>query len=441
MTALPRRTRAGYALAGVSTGTYGTVPGLLLMPYLTDELGVQAAVAGLVVLAPKALDVVLNPVAGRISDRSPRADRRRPFVVRAGIVMALAFAALFAAPVAGPVAATAWALGCSLVAAAAYAFFFVPFLAMAAEITDDYDERTRLMTGRVVVITLAILLAGGSAPLLVDAVGGVAGYRTMGLVMAVVIAAGTAAFAWGTRGAPLRRTPATGGSLRAQLAAALASPHARTLLLAFVLQAAAMGTVLAGIVYAARTLVGDPAFATWAFVAFVGPAVVVAPLWQRVALRVGKKDAFTLATVVLAVGLGTLLFAHDGGTVALLVGAGIVGVGYAGGQLLPLAMLPDLAAHDAATSGEDQAGALSGVWSGCELLGYALGPALFGLVLTVGGYTSASGGGAEQTDAARLAVALGISLVPAALVVLSLLPLRRYRLDAALRDGGVTTPA
>src|SRR3954451_16070123 len=37
---LPRRTRVGYALGSLVTGAFGTVPGLLLLPYLTDTLGV-----------------------------------------------------------------------------------------------------------------------------------------------------------------------------------------------------------------------------------------------------------------------------------------------------------------------------------------------------------------------------------------------------------------
>src|SRR3712207_65694 len=94
--ALPRRTLAGYALGSLVTGAFGTVPGLLLLPYLTDTLGVAAGVAGLLVLRPKAWDVLVNPVAGRLSDA--RGDRR-PFLLVAGLVLGVLFAAMFAGPV------------------------------------------------------------------------------------------------------------------------------------------------------------------------------------------------------------------------------------------------------------------------------------------------------------------------------------------------------
>ena len=426
--------RRGYALGGIATGTYGTVPGLLLMPYLTEVVGIQAAVAGLVVFLPKAWDFVLNPLAGRVSDRStnPRG-RRRPIIARAGVVMAAGFVAIFAGPTAPAGVATAWVVVAFLAAATAYAFFQVPYLAMSAEITEDYAERTRLMMWRVVVISGAIMVAGATAPLLVEARGGAQGYRIMAVVMGVSILAGTWGLWHGTRGATLTRHEATSGTLREQLGVVVRSPHARTLLTAFVLQAVAMTMVLAGISYTARHVMGDPAVATYAFVAFVAPAIVVSPLWEKFGLRWGKKAGFATTSVVLVLGLLTLVAARGGSLAVLLTGSAVVGVGYAGSQLFPLAMLPDLAAFDAAESGQNRIGLLTGTWSAFELLGFALGPAVYGVVLTLGGYVSGADG---QSASAQLAILAGISVVPAALVLLSLVALSRYRLDRLLREEG-----
>ena len=71
--------------------------------------------------------------------------------------------------------------------ATAYAFFQVPYVAMPAEITDSYDERTRLMTWRVAILALAIMLSGASAPAIRDAFEGRAGYRVMGVAIAVLL--------------------------------------------------------------------------------------------------------------------------------------------------------------------------------------------------------------------------------------------------------------
>ena len=125
---LTRGVRLGYGSGSVATGAFGTVPGLMLLPYLTDSLGIAALWAGLIVFLPKAWDVVLDPVAGRISDRTvdPRGPRR-PWLLRAGIPLAVAFALIFAGPdVGSTVAEAAWVLVFFLAAATAYAFFQVP---------------------------------------------------------------------------------------------------------------------------------------------------------------------------------------------------------------------------------------------------------------------------------------------------------------------------
>ena len=62
---LPRSVRFGYATGSVATGAFGTVPGLMLLPFLTDSLGIAALWAGFIVFLPKAWDVVLNPIDTR----------------------------------------------------------------------------------------------------------------------------------------------------------------------------------------------------------------------------------------------------------------------------------------------------------------------------------------------------------------------------------------
>ena len=128
---LPRSVRFGYATGSVATGAFGTVPGLMLLPFLTDSLGIAAIWAGMIVFLPKAWDVVLNPIAGRISDRTVD-DRgpRRPWLLRGGLSLAVAFALLFAGPDLGSRWLDAgWVLVCFLGCASAYAFFQVPYVA------------------------------------------------------------------------------------------------------------------------------------------------------------------------------------------------------------------------------------------------------------------------------------------------------------------------
>lgn len=429
--ALPRRVRVGYGLGSVATGTFGTVPGLLLLPYLTDTLGITAALAGLIVFAPKAWDVVLNPIAGRISDRSrdPRGPRRG-FLLRGGIALTLTFALIFAGPVTGsPWLDAGWVLVAFLGCATAYAFFQVPYVAMPAELTDDYDERTRLMTWRVAVLALAILLSGATAPLVRDLVGGRDGYRVMGVYVALILLVGVIAAYRGTAGAPTGRVPADGGGLREQLRIVAGARDFRLLLITFVLQAVAVGCMLAGVEYVASQVLGGGLATTLLFVCFVGPALLFTPAWSAIGARIGKKRGYVAASLVLATGALLLLAAREVPPAAVFAATALVGVGYAGAQVFPLAMLPDAAAVDAARTGANRAGVYTGVWTAAETLGLALGPGLYALMLAAGGYVSSTGGDVTQPDSAIEAVVLGFSLLPAVLTMASLLWLRGYTLD------------
>jgi Na+/melibiose symporter-like transporter len=430
--------RLGYGSGSVATGAFGTVPGLMLLPYLTDSLGIAAIAAGFIVFVPKAWDVVLNPIAGRISDRTvdPRGPRR-PWLLRAGLTLAVAFALLFAAPAMdSQVAEAAWVLVCFLACATAYGFFQVPYVAMPAELTSSYDERTRLMTWRVAILAFTIMLAGATAPAIRDAVGGRAGYRVMGLAMAVVIAVGVVSAYRGTRRAPIGAIEPGPGTLRDQLRIVADARDFRLLLTTFVVQALATGCMLAGVDYLASDVLDRKGATTVLFVCFVGPALLLTPAWSALGARIGKKRGYLASSVFLAAGALLAVTARSAPFGVVVAAVVLVGVGYAGAQVFPLAMLPDAAAVDARRTGSSRVGVYTGVWTAGETLGLALGPGLFALALAAGGYRSSTDGDVAQPGSALTAITLGFSVLPALLVVVSLVWLSRYTLDSTQVDEG-----
>jgi Na+/melibiose symporter-like transporter len=427
---LPARVRVGYSLGSLVTGAFGTVPGLLLLPYLTDTLSVAPGFAGLLVFGPKAWDVLVNPVAGRISDRT---GGRRRYLLVAGLALAALFAAIFAAPFGADNGSYGYVAVAFLAAATAFAFFQVPYVAMPAEITDGYAERTRLMTWRIAVLALAILVSGAVAPLVVTAGGdGVPGHRWMGVFVAGLIVVGTVGVFIGTRGTPTGVATETEPSLRAQLAVARRNRPFRVLLICFVVQAAGIATMLAGVKYFAQHVMERPdAGPTILFACFVGPALLVMPLWSRAGARLGKLRAFVIASLIFAGGAAALVASPWLPPVAVYLVVAAIGCGYAGQQVFGLAMLPDCIAYDTARTGRRQAGVFTGLWTAGETLGLALGPGIFAVVLQLFGYVSSgTGQAATQDPTARLGVLLGFSVLPAIVVGLAVLLLRGYDLTA-----------
>ncbi|MET0812857.1 MAG: MFS transporter [Microbacterium sp.] len=467
-TRLPVSTIARYATGSLGTGGFSTLPGLVLVFYLTDTLGVGALLAGLLVTLAKIWDVVIDPVIGALSDRElvRRGNRRRMMVVGA-VALPIFFALTFAVPPAlGPSAGAIWVLIAFVLTATAFSLFQVPYIALPAELTDSYDARTTLLTWRVVVLTFAILLFGAGGPMLRSVTDDpTLGYLVMGIVAGVtigvgmLIATGAARHALATRPAMQVAGSATaaeaefvadevdgttssttdaspsafGTGIRSNYRAALdalrRSQPFRALLATFVLQALATGLMLAGAQYLATWVLKSEDAVTFLFVALIAPALFAAPAWAWFARRQGKERVFAIASVLFALAALSTVGAVWAPGDWIYVPVAFAGIAYAGMQSLPMAMLPDVIAHDAQRNGPGRAGAFGGVWTAGETTGFALGATALSIVLAATGYVASTADqSVSQPAAAITGIVVSFSVVPAALIAVSLLTLARYRL-------------
>ncbi|MGH3321257.1 MAG: MFS transporter [Streptosporangiaceae bacterium] len=428
---LPRRLLAGYAVGSLGTAAFATVPGLLLLYYLTDVLAVPAAVASVVLFVAKAWDVVANPLIGTLSDRSAqRRGTRARYLFAGGVLLPPLFALLFAVPRLSSPAAAAYVGGVFVVAATAYALYQVPYIALPAEMTEEPAERTRIMAYRMVLLSVGILVAGGGAPAIVAATGhGRSGYAVMGLAMAAFIAVGMLGSAVAVRRVPAHPHAAHGLSFAAQLRLARGNRPFFVLFGVYVVQALVVGIMLAGEPYVAAYRLGDPDLTTVLFVALIAPAVVVIPGWSAFGRRVGKRAGLVTASAVFGLAALSLSLTLTPGHLWMVGGQfAVLGVCYAGMQLFALSMLPDAIAADEGRSGRRQAGAFSGVWTGGETVAMALGPAVYGAVLVASSFVSSSPSHpVTQPASAITGVLIGFTVIPGVLLLASLPFLRFYR--------------
>ncbi|MFK3676809.1 MFS transporter [Microbacterium sp. NPDC090218] len=451
---LSPRTIVLYAIGSLGTGGYATLPGLVLTYFLTDNLGVAALAAGLIVTAAKIWDVVIDPLIGAASDRQlARTGSRRGFMVTGALALPLFFALTFAVPPSwGPVAGAISVLLAFLATATAFSLFQVPYVALPAELTGSYDERTRLLGWRVVVLTAAILLFGAGGPALRNAGSDpVLGYLLMGIASGLVIGIGML-IASRTADVASRRTanapaaPVASSTWRDQYMSGFRalgrSQPFRALLGTFVLQALATGTMLAGAQYVATWVLRSEDAVTFVFVALVGPALLATPAWTVVARRIGKERAFAIASVLFTAAAATLVIAVWTPGAWIYASVAVAGIAYAGLQSLPMAMLPDVISHDERTSGPGQAGTFTGIWTAGETVGFALGATAVSLTLAVTGYVSTvAGATVKQPEAAITGIVLSFSILPAVLMAASLLTLRHYRLRREDIDAATTADA
>ena len=435
--ALSRRTVGGYAIGSLGTGGFATLPGLVLVYYLTDTLGVAALLAGALVTIAKIWDVIIDPVIGARSDHSLAVTgSRRRFMLLGAVTLPVFFILTFAVPSGlPPLVSGLWVLVAFVLTATSFSLFQVPYIALPAELVSDYDQRTRLLSWRVVVLTFAILLFGAGGPALRDLGEGYFRYLVMAIVAGLVIGLGMFVSSFVAE-KNLRRADAPRHTVRENYAAGVRtlrrSQAFRALLLTFLLQGLATGLMLAGAQYVATWVLESEGAVTLLFIALIAPALIAAPLWGVIARRIGKERGFVWASALFGIAaLSMLLLAwYPGAWVYLPVG--LAGAGYAGMQSLPMAMLPDVISHDARTHGEGRAGAFGGVWTAGETAGIALGATVLTIVLAASGYLSSVGdAGVHQPASAITGIVLSFSVVPAVIIALSLWSFARYPLRKA----------
>ena len=422
---LTRKTIATYAIGSLGTGGFGTLPGLVLVFYLTDTLGIAALAAGVLVTIAKVWDVIIDPVIGARSDRSlARHGSRRPYMLAGAIALPVFFVLTFAVPAAvGPVIGGIWVLLAFMITATAFSLFQVPYIALPAELASGYDERTRLISARVVVLTIAILLFGAGAPEIRDSFDDEhLGYLVMAIVAGLVIGLGMFISSFVARkGAPTEVPQfSVADNYRKGLHALRRSQPFRALLLTFLLQGLATGLMLAGAQYVAR------------WVLDTGVTILFAPLWAIVSRRIGKERTFFVASALFGIAAlsMTLLIWFPGAW--LYAPVALAGAGYAGMQSLPMSMLPDVISHDAGTHGQGSAGTFGGVWTAGETTGMALGATVLTIVLAASGYLESVGNQVVvQPGSAIVGIVLSFSVVPAAIIAASLISFARYPLRKA----------
>jgi glycoside/pentoside/hexuronide:cation symporter, GPH family len=442
---LGRGTYIGYGIGSVGTGIFSTVPGLLLLTFMVRQLAVPPAVAGVVILAPRLWDMVTDPLAGSLSDRTrTRIGPRRPWLLAGALTLPVAFALLFRVPTLSGTQAAVYVLVVYLFGATAFTVFQVPYVALPAEMTEDYDERTTILAYRIAFLTVGILIAGAAAPQVLNLGGGGRdGYALMGQVIGAVLFVVLLVAFIGTRRIPLVDPGRATATFREQLRAARQNKPFFWLLSCFVMQALGVGAMLAGVDFFAAYVLEDADQTAILFACLVAPALITMPLWAWVGHRWGKRTGYAVCILLFGVGGFALLAATPDRLVYVYVVVFLMGCGYAGTQMFPLAMLPDTIAADTHRTGMRRAGSYTGVWTAGEKAGFAVGPAVLASLLAITGFVETEGGViVDQPPSAITGILLGFAIVPAVVVLASLLLLRRYDLDeATVRSFAEATPS
>lgn len=178
----------GYGLGSLGQGAVYYFMSAYFVVFLTNCVGLSAAVAGTISSVALMIEVVTGMVVGNMSDRcNSKLGKRRPFMLAAGIAMLpIMFFMLKTLKV-----SIAIKIAYYLFFAVMFRMFFssyeIPYNAMGADIVTDYNRRTRLRTiARIFSITGNAI--GYIVPLLILDIyaNSAKGWDVIGIMLAIV---------------------------------------------------------------------------------------------------------------------------------------------------------------------------------------------------------------------------------------------------------------
>ncbi|MFT6286419.1 MAG: GPH family glycoside/pentoside/hexuronide:cation symporter [Alcanivorax sp.] len=168
---LNTQTRICYGIGGgvyaIKEAAYNT----FILLFYVQVLGLSGLVTGAVIAISLLWDAVSDPLVGSWSDRlRSRYGRRHPFMVYSTLPVAIGFIGLFAPPSAVTESSTllaCWLLFWSLWVRTFITTFSIPHLALSAELTSEYNERSELLGLRLGFLFLIVLILPALALVLV----------------------------------------------------------------------------------------------------------------------------------------------------------------------------------------------------------------------------------------------------------------------------------
>lgn len=146
------RTKLAFGVGQVAEGVKNTAFSTFVLLYYNQVLGLSGSLAGLAIMVALIFDAITDPLTGSLSDgwRS-RWGRRHPFMYASALPLAVAFFLLFSPPDGlGETGLFLWLMTMAVLTRGAMTLYHVPHLALGAELSDDYEERTSIVSYRTI---------------------------------------------------------------------------------------------------------------------------------------------------------------------------------------------------------------------------------------------------------------------------------------------------
>ena len=385
--------------------------------FMMDVIGLTPAMVAIILFVGRSWDYVNDPIIGHLSDRTrTRWGRRRPFLLFGAIPFGLSFILLWLSPNFSQTGLIIYYSLGYIVYEALATTVYMPYFAMTPELTENYDERTKLTSFRMLFNILGSLTAY-IFPMLV--IGSMIPENAKRVILMAAIAGAIAATPligvfFGTREKKefqIEKKPKFFPSLKAAFKNRPFVFGAGIYLLTWMTILVIETNLLIYIKYIIQregqsTLIMASIFVT---------AIIALPLWNWAAKHWNKRLAYILGVAFWAVVMIVLILVGPETPLWIILFLCVMaGIGVSAAQVLPWSIIPDAIEWDEWKTFERHEGMF---YSLITLMGKMANSIAVPLSLMILQFTGYQSGAAVQPDSAMMGIRLVIGPLPALLLL------------------------
>jgi Na+/melibiose symporter-like transporter len=367
MRKVPLGTTIAYGMPGLGAGYMYLLMSLYVMKFSTDVLLIAPAVMGVIFSISRIWDAVSDPIAGYLSDRTTfKFGRRRTWMLISFIPISFGFLAVFSPPesMQGQ-SLDLWMMIAILSFYSAITLLNVPHMALGAELSEDYHERTRLFGVRHIGFTLGSILALVSMSLLISEennpegdvrqlAGSLAFYAIGAMSLMIFFAV-----------SKLKENPEFKNRVNKNPFKAFRdvwiNPHAKILIIVLFIEN--LGGAVIGVLtlYVTQYIVEAPAWAPLIIFAYMLPSALSVPLWIPLSRRFGKIRLWVFSLAFTGISFGGIFIIPflDSVTdrlIVMFIGAALGGMAAGCGGAIGPSVKGDVIDYDEYLTGERKEG-------------------------------------------------------------------------------------
>jgi glycoside/pentoside/hexuronide:cation symporter, GPH family len=433
---LPFRVKLIYGLGDWGNTTTSTIFIFFFSFFLNDVARLQPLYALPVLLIGGIWDAINDPIIGVLADRvRSRWGRRRPLFLLGALPLSISFIMMWWVPNwDSQILKACYYTFVYVVFDTAFTMLTIPYSALTAELTEDYDERTHLTGYRMAVSMAGGMIAAVVVPMLRDAFADVrTGYMVAGIIFGSLASVPYFLLFFNIRERPLP-----------------VDPHPLSVIKGFVYTFRNKAFRYAAMIYMTAWITVNLVAALmqyyvthWMNMAdkldiilglVQASALVCIPVIVWLSGKFGKQRAYAVGLVWWAAVMLALAFLPPQARTLAYILAGLAGLGIAAAHVIPWSMVPDVIEADEMETGQRREGAYYGFLVFIMKTGSAFTLALMQWIFHLTGYQP---GVVQQNHQTLLAIRMLIGPVPAVLLFTSILLAWRFPITrkkhAALR--------